>query len=150
MSKKTLALLACLILAPLVVYFLWPSDESRIRALFREGSRAIEQEKIDDVMSKVALTYSDEYGLTYLYIREGMERVFQRLDAIQIEYEITSLAISDTTATAELDVRVIATAGSDTGYAVGEAARPVKMRFFLEKERGSWRVAKTAGLPLNF
>lgn len=150
MSKKTLALLVLLIIAPLVVYFLWPSDESRIRKLFREGSRAIEQEKIDDVMSKVALTYTDEYGLTYLYIRQGMERVFQRLDTIQIEYGITSLSIREQTATAELDIRVIATAGSDTGYAVGDAAHPVKMQFFLEKERGSWRVAKTSGLPLNF
>jgi hypothetical protein len=64
MSKKTVMSLAVLILSPLIIYFLWPSDESRIKKLFREGAKAIELEKIDDVMSKVSFNYTDDHGLT--------------------------------------------------------------------------------------
>lgn len=150
MSRKTIFFLIILILAPVIVYFLWPSDESRIRKLFREGAKAIEQEKIDEVMAKVSFNYTDEYGLTYLYVREVMTRVFQRMDGIKIEYEIVRIDIKETRATAELDIRVIASQGSDTGYAVGDAARPAHMTFTLEKERTTWLVIRTEGLPLNF
>jgi len=137
-------------MAPVIIYFLWPSDESRIRKLFREGAKAIEQEKIDEVMAAVSFNYTDEYGLTYLYIKESMTRVFQRMDNIKVEYEITRLEITDAAAAAELDIRVIASEGNDTGYAVGDAARPVHMKFTLEKQRTTWLVIKTEGLPLNF
>lgn len=150
MSRKTIIFLIILILAPVIIYFLWPSDENRIRKLFREGAKAIEQEKIDEVMARVSFNYTDEYGLTYLYVKEVMTRVFQRMDGIKIEYEITGIDIKDTHATAELDIRVIASQGSDTGYAVGDAARPVHMMFTLDKERTTWLVTKTQGLPLNY
>ncbi|HYQ47976.1 MAG TPA: hypothetical protein VEP69_02820 [Thermodesulfovibrionales bacterium] len=150
MSRKSIILLLLLILAPVVIYFLWPSDESRIRKLFKEGAQAIEQKKIEDVMARVSFNYSDEYGLTYRYIKEGMTRVFRRMDGIKIEYEITGIAIKDTDATAELDIRVIASQGTDTGYVVGDAAKPAHLKFTLDKERTSWLVIRTEGLPLNF
>lgn len=150
MSRKSIIILTLLIMAPVIIYLLWPSDESRIRKLFREGAKAIEQEKIDAVMAAVSFNYTDEYGLTYLYIKEGMTRVFQRMGGIRVEYEITRLEIADAVAVAELDIRVIASEGNDTGYAVGDAARPVHMKFTLEKQRTTWLVAKTEGLPLNF
>lgn len=150
MSRKWLITLALLIITPVIVYFLWPSDESRIRKLFRDGAKAVEQEKIDTVMAAVSFNYTDEYGLNYLYIKEGMTRVFQRMEGITVEYEITRLEIKDAAAAAELDIRVIASAGNDTGYAVGDAARPAHMKFTLEKQRTTWLVTGTEGLPLNF
>lgn len=150
MSKKTIISLALLILAPVIIYFLWPSDESRIKKLFREGAKAIEQEKIDDVMSKVSFTYTDKQGLAYITIKEGMSRVFQQMSGIKIEYEIKTISVKGTAATADLDLRVIASYGADTGYVVGDAAEPAHMKFFLEKERTTWLVAKTEGLQLAF
>lgn len=150
MSRKTIISLALLILAPVIVYFLWPSDESRIKKLFREGAKAIEQEKIDDVMSKVSFTYTDKQGLAYITIKEGMSRVFQQMSGIKIEYEIKNISVKGTAATADLDLRVIASYGADTGYVVGDAAEPAHMKFFLEKERTTWLVAKTEGLQLAF
>ena len=147
MSKKTVLSLALLILSPLVIYFLWPSDENRIKKLFREGANAIEQEKIDDVMSRVSFNYRDEQGLSYLLIKETMERVFAQMSDIKIEYEIKNITFKDTGATADLDLRVIASYGQDTGYAVGDAAEPAHMKFFLEKERAGWLVTRTEGLP---
>jgi len=150
MSKKTVISLAILILFPLIIYFLWPSDESRIRKLFREGAHAIEQEKTDDVMSWVSFNYTDDQGLAYITIKEGMGRVFQQMSGIKIDYEIKNITIKDRTATADLDIRVIASYGEDTGYAVGDAAKPAHMKFFLEKERAKWLVNRTEGLPLVF
>ncbi|MBI5076075.1 MAG: hypothetical protein HZB62_13030 [Nitrospirae bacterium] len=150
MSRRTIIYLVILIISPVIIYLIWPSDESRIKKLFREGAAAIEQEKIDEVMAKVSFNYTDEYGLTYLFIKEGMTRLFQNMDNIKIEYEITLIDIKDKTATAELDVRVLATRGSDTGYIAGDLSKPFHMKFSLEKERTTWLVIKTEGLPLNF
>jgi hypothetical protein len=149
-SKKKVIYLAILVLFPLIIYFLWPSDESRIKKLFREGAEAIEQEKTDDVMSRVSFNYTDDQGLSYITIKEGMGRVFQQMSGIKIDYEIKNITIKDRTATADLAIRVIASYGHDTGYAVGDAAKPAHMKFFLEKERAKWFVNRTEGLPLVF
>ena len=101
-------------------------------------------------MSKVSFNYSDEQGLAYITIKEGMKRVFQQMSGIKIEYEIKNISVKDAAATADLDLRVIASYGEDTGYVVGDAAEPAHMKFFLEKERTSWLVTKTEGLHLAF
>ena len=69
LSKKAIALLFILIMTPVIIYLLWPSDEARIKKLFREGSQAIEKKDLDAAMSGVSFNYRDEYGFTYLYIR---------------------------------------------------------------------------------
>ena len=150
MSKKTIALLFLFILTPIILYFLWPSDESRIKKLFKEGSRAIEKEDLDAVMSKVSFNYSDEYGLTYLYLKESMKSVFQQMSDIKIEYENLNIKVNDKIAKADMDVRIIATIGNDTGYIFGDLPKPVHLKFTLEKERTKWLVTKTEGLPLNW
>lgn len=150
MSKKSIILLFILFALPIILYLLWPSDESRIKKLFKEGSQAIEKEDLDVVMSKVSYNYRDEYGLTYLYIKESMKSVFQQMSDIRIEYENLKIKVNDKTATADMDVRVIATIGNDTGYILGDLPKPVHLKFTLEKERVKWLVTKTEGLPFNF
>jgi hypothetical protein len=150
MSRKTIISLVILIISPVIIYLLWPSDESRIRKLFREGAKAVEQEKTDEVMAKVSFNYADDYGLTYLFIKEGMTKLFQNMENIKVEYEFSRIEIKEKAAVAELDLRVLATHGSDTGYIAGDLSKPFHMKFFLEKERTTWLVTKTEGLPLNF
>ncbi|PJA79621.1 MAG: hypothetical protein CO148_06785 [Nitrospirae bacterium CG_4_9_14_3_um_filter_41_27] len=150
MSKKSIAILFLLILTPIILYFLWPSDESRIKKLFKEGSKAIEREDLDTVMSKVSFNYSDEYGLTYLYLKESMKSVFKQMSDIKVEYENLETKVNDKVATADMDVRIIATIGNDTGYIFGDLPKPVHLKFTLEKERTKWLVMKTEGLPFNF
>ena len=150
MSRKIIISLALLILSPIIIYFLWPSDESRIKKLFREGATALEQEKLDDVMSKVSFNYMDKQGLAYITIKAGMGRIFQQMSGIKIEYEIKNISIKDAAATADLDLRVIASYGEETGYVVGDAAEPAHMKFFLEEERTKWLVTKTEGLRPGF
>ena len=150
MSRKTIISLVILIISPVIIYLLWPSDESRIRKLFREGAKAVEQEKIEEVMARISFNYADEYGLSYLFLKEGMSKLFQNMENIKVEYEFTRIEIKEKAAVAELDLRVLATHGSDTGYIAGDLAKPFHMKFSLEKERTTWLVIKTEGLPLNF
>jgi hypothetical protein len=150
LSKKSISILFLIILIPIILYFLWPSDESRIKKLFKEGSKAIEKEELDAVMSKVSFNYRDEYGMTYLYIKELMKSVFQRMNDIKIEYENLSIKVNNKVATADMDVRIIATMGNDTGYILGDLDKPVHLKFTLEKERVKWLVIKTEGLPVYF
>jgi hypothetical protein len=151
MSKKTIAILFLLLLTPVILYFIWPSDESRIKKLFKEGSAAIEKEDLDAVMSKVSFNYQDEYGFNYLYIKEMMKHVFQQMNAIKVEYENLKINVTDKTATADMDVMVLATISGNTGYVLGDLAKPAHLKFTLEKERSKWSVIKTEGLPpFNF
>jgi len=150
LSKKTIAFLVVLILTPVIIYLLWPSDESRIKKLFKEGSQAIEKEDLETVMSKVSFNYRDEYGLSYLYLKELMKSVFKQMDNIKIEYENVAISVHDDTATADMDVLILATIGSNTGYILGDLTEPVHLTFTLEKERIKWLVIKTEGLPFNF
>lgn len=118
--------------------------------MFREGAKAAEEKRLDDVMSKVSFNYTDEHGLTYLYLKEGLGRIFKELDSINVEYEIKGIEIRDDNATAEVDLRVIARRGQDAGYVAGDAARPLHVKFFLEKERTKWLVARTEGFPAGW
>lgn len=146
MNRRPLVIFVLIALASLLIYLLWPSDERRIRKLFNEGAKAIEEERIDDVMAKVSYNFSDKRGLSYLTLKQAMTRLFQQFEGIRIEYEILDLQVEGETARAKVAVRVIATQGKDTGYFVGDAARPDEMIFTLGKERARWLVTKSEGL----
>ncbi len=149
MSKKSIIILFLLIISPVIIYFLWPSDESRIKKLIKQGAGAIEKGEIDNVMSKVSFNYQDDYGFTYLLIKRVLEEQFKTMSDIKIEYENLKIAVKENSATAELDVRVIATIGNQTGYVIGEIKRPEHLKFTLEKEHAKWLVIKTEGLPFQ-
>ena len=150
MSKKSIALLIVLFISPVIIYLLWPTDESRIRKLFKEGSKAVEARNVDEVMSKVSYNFSDEHGLSYITLKQGIERTFKEMSGIRIEYEIKDIKVKDEKASAQMDIRVIATRGNDTGYFLGDAARPAQLKFSLEKERTKWLVTSVQGLRVEF
>jgi hypothetical protein len=150
LSKKSILFICLLIAIPIIIYLLWPSDESRIKKIFKEGSQAIKEKDIAAVMSKVSFNYRDDYGFTYLYIKETLKTLFQRMESIKIEYENLKIGINDKTATAEMDVRVIATVGNDTGYIMGDMPHPVHLKFTLDKESTKLLVTKTEGLPIAY
>ena len=75
-----------LIVAPVAVYLLWPSDEARIRKLVRLEAQALEAEDMEAVMKGISYNYSDDKGLSYLLIKRILEREFQRLNNIRVSY----------------------------------------------------------------
>ncbi|HMK48450.1 MAG TPA: nuclear transport factor 2 family protein [Thermodesulfovibrionales bacterium] len=149
MSKKTIALIFLVIVLPVVIYLLWPSDAGRIKKLFREGARAIETKDVAGVMSNVSLNYRDKYGFTYLYIKESLKAVFQEMSNIRVERENLTVDVKGKSATADMDVRVIVSEGDETGYVMGDASGPVHLTFTLEKERTKWLIVRTQGLPFD-
>lgn len=144
MNRDYLLLIAALVGA-VALYLFWPTDEARIKKLITEGARAVESEDIDAVTAKVSYNYRDDYGLTYLSLRETLKREFTSLSDIRVEHEKLSIEVKEGKAIAEVDVRVIATVGPTTGFIVGDGRSPVRLRFFLEKERAKWLVVKTEG-----
>lgn len=149
MRKKSVIFLFLLILSPIIIYLLWPSDESRIKKLIKEGAAAIEKKEIDKVMSKVSFNYQDDYGFTYILIKKLLEDQFRTMSDIKVEYENLKITVKKDSAIADLDVRVIATIGNETGYIIGDIKKPVHLKFNLEKERVKWLVTKTEGLKPN-
>ncbi len=147
MSKKTIAFLIIAIAIPIIIYFLIPSEENRIRKVLREGSVAIEKEDIDKTMSKVSYNYKDEYGLSYLYIKEVLKIIFKRFERIRIEYKIIKIYVTENKATVEVDVIVSAYTGENFHYLLGDITNPAHLKFSLEKERGKWLIIRIEGLP---
>lgn len=148
MRKKSVIFLFLLILSPIIIYFLWPSDESRIKKLIKEGAAAIEKKEMDKVMSKVSFNYYDDYGFTYILIKKLLEDQFRTMSDVKVEYENLKITVEKDSAIADLDVRVIATIGNETGYIIGDIKKPVHLKFNLEKERVKWLMMKIEGLRL--
>ena len=146
MKKKKMVVLFSILIAVLAAYLLWPSDERRIRKLIKEGAKAVESGDLDGVMAKISFNYRDDYGMTYLSLKETLKREFQRLSDIGVEYEDLKIRVSDNTALAELNVRVIATSGDETGYLIGDIRSPSPLRLTLDKERTKWLIVKAKGV----
>jgi hypothetical protein len=145
MSRKIILLFA-LMLTPVILYLMWPSDEAQIRKLVKEGIKAIEQEDLAHVMSKVSFNYRDDYGLAYLHVKEYMKKIFQEMNNIKIECENLAIAVHEKTASVQMDVRVVAQVGTDTGYVLGDLPNPEHLMLTLQEERNKWYVIKTEGL----
>ena len=150
MSKKTIISLLILILNLGIFYLVWPSDEARIKKLLKEGISAIEQEDLEHVMSGVSFNYRDDYGLTYLSIKEHMKKIFQQMNEIKVEFENLEIKVHEKTASAEIDVRVVAQVGTDTGYVFGDQPHPEHLMLTLQKEKTKWYVIKTEGLSFKW
>jgi hypothetical protein len=160
MKRKLLIGLLSVLVLLFVLYLLWPSDEARIRKLIKEGAGAVESRDLDGVMSKVSFAYRDDHGVTYLHLKEILKREFDRHSDIQVEYGELKIQIikkggtpgehpspdAPDMAIAELDIRVVATAGTETGYILGDVKTPIHMRFTLEKERMKWLIVKAEGV----
>lgn len=147
MSKKNIAIILFLIVVAVTVFFLWPSDVTRIRKVIKRGTTGFEQKNIEEIMACVSFTYHDEYGMSYLLIKKGVERFLKQLDRIKIEYENLEINVGEKIATAELDVWVIGRRGEHTQYVIGDFDTPLHITFTLGKERMKWLVVGTQGLP---
>jgi hypothetical protein len=97
---------------PVIIYLLFPSDKSKIGKLFRRGAAAVEAKKTEDVMAKVSFNYTDEHGLSYLYLRKALEGVFGGIDRVKVNTrKRASRSAGGHSATADLDIRATASRG---------------------------------------
>lgn len=145
MNKKLIIIFLLFLIPAFALYLLWPSDESRIKKLFKEGAGSIESRDLDGVMSKISFNYRDEHGMTYLFIRETLGKEFKTLSGIHVEYEDLKIRISEDSGIVELNIRVVATIGNETGYIIGDVRTPLHLKFTLEKERMKWLIVRAEG-----
>ncbi len=153
-SWKQGVVILLLIVAPVAVYLLWPTDEARIRKLVRHEAQALEAEDIQAVMKGISFNYSDEKGLSYLLIKRLLQREFEHLNNIRVSYSDLLIEVrDDDTATAVMDLHV--TSG-DTGggteaaprYLLGDAETPVVLNLSLRKEgAGKWIIRSSKWPP---
>jgi hypothetical protein len=87
--------------------------------------------------------------MTYMLIKKILAEQFKSLSSIKIEYENLKIEVKEKLATAEFDMRVIATIGNQTGYIIGDLKTPAHIKLFLEKERARWLVIKTEGIQAS-
>ena len=133
----------------LIAFLLWPSDESRIRKLFKDAAKAAEARDVEGIMSKISYTYSDDYGMSYLMLKEQLKAQFTTLSEIRVEYEDIKLTIAGDKANVELRLRVVATLGNETGYILGDIKTPLTLKITLEKERTKWLITRVERIGGN-
>ncbi len=148
MAKKIFIILSAMAFMIIILLLFSQSDKKRINKLFKEEVKSLETKDVDGVMSGISYNYRDDYGFTYLYIKERLKKEFQRMKDVEIEYENLEIKIDDSRKNAqiEVDVRVIATIDDERGYIIGDIKSPLHLRFHLEKERTKWLIIKTEGL----
>jgi hypothetical protein len=130
------------VMAALIAYFIWPSDESRIRKLFEDAAKAAEARNVDGIMEKISYSYRDDYGMSYLTLREQLKTQFTSLSYIHVEYEEMKINVVKDRAATDLKLRVVATLGNETGYILGDIKTPLTLKITLEKERTKWLVTR--------
>ncbi len=144
MKKSLLAGFITTVVVFMGLYFLlFPSDERKIKRLFREAVSSFEKEDLEGLMKNVSYNYRDEYGFTYLYLKEFLKRIFSTYSNLKVEHENIKLKFSKDSAVIEIDIRVIGTSGEETGYIAGDIKTPLHFIFTLEKERFKWLVVKS-------
>lgn len=136
-------LLVALFVAPIAVWYFWPSEENRIRSLVRAEVAAFEAEDVEGFMKGISYNYSDKRGLSYLVIQRLLEREFAVRAGMKAEYRVREVLVVGERATATVEVRVIADEGGGRGYYYGDG--PVEITLSLAKDAAlRWRIESSA------
>jgi hypothetical protein len=93
-------------------------------------------------MKNVSYNYRDEYGFTYLYLKQFLKRIFSTYSNLKVEHEDIKVKVLKDSAMIEVDIRIIGTLGEETGYIAGDIKTPLHFIFALEKERFRWFVIR--------
>jgi hypothetical protein len=148
--KQGVAILL-LIVAPVAIYLLWPTDEARIRGLIHKEARALEAEDMEAVLKGISYNYSDDKGMSYLLIKRILEREFKKFNNLKISTSAILIEVKkDKTASAVMDLRVTAeTLDQGIRYVLGDADIPAVLNLSLEKSpSGRWLIRSTKWPPV--
>jgi len=139
---KKLVVIGVFAAAALAVILLWPSDENRVRKVFAGAAEAAAARDVDGFMALISYSYRDDFGMSYLALKEQLKSQFALFSNISVEYEEIKPRIEGDKATVLVRLRVVATTGSDTGYVLGDVKTPLALTVELVKERARWFITK--------
>ena len=123
------------------------SDEARIKKGVKEGVEAIEAEDLEKCLRHVSIHYRDEYGLTYLGVKQLLSRIFQEFEAFEIDLGNLQITLLDKgTASAAFDLKVKVSYRGQNGYLLGSGDFSNRVTMSFIKEGRKWRVTRVEGV----
>lgn len=141
---KRIIVISVVIIALIIILF--PTEKKRINKVIKKGSEAILNEDIDSFMDVVALSYKDDYGGSYLYMKKRVERVLSRFDDFEIIIGNMGTTLEDKTAIVDLRVSIIASEGEKRAYLIGDAGGHKAVKVFFVKEPFNWKLERIEGI----
>ncbi len=126
------------------------SEEARIRRGIKEGVGAIEAKDLGKCLRHVSLHYKDEYGLTYLGVKQLLSKIFQEFEAFEIDLKNLQITLLDKgTASAAFDLKVKVNYGGQRAYLIGSGDDSNRIEMSFIKEGGRWKVNQVEGVQAH-
>lgn len=138
-----------LVLSFILINYVFVSDEKRIAKAIDKGEKAIEAKDLEGCMKRLSYNYSDEYGLSYIQVKNFLERFLKEFQEIEIEKEVTNIEVKDDNAKASMSLRVIVTLQGQKGYLIGSSESPENIKMNFEKVRTKWLLNRVEGLKAS-
>ena len=126
-----------------------PSDEDRIRALFEQAARAVEEKRVSDAVSAVSERFSGE-GLDRHGVKQLIAAQVFRGEWVSVSVAGSRVRVEGDAASAAVDV-VMARSGKGTRLSdlLPQDARANRFDCRLEREGGDWRVVSASRRPIS-
>jgi hypothetical protein len=138
-------IIVIIVIAALVFIF-FPSEKKRISSVIDKGRAAIINEDPDSFMDIVALSYKDDFGGSYLYMKKRVEQLFRRFDGFEVGIDNMGTTLEDKTAIVDLRVSMIASEGENRAYLIGDAGGHQAVKLFFVKEPYNWKLERIEGI----
>ena len=129
-------------IAVVAVIFLFPSDKKNIRKVVGAVEQAVVHEDGKALMEQVSFNYADDYGGSYLMLKQRAENLFNIHDDFDVIAEITGIEIIEGKAIVDLNVSLIASNGTNRGYLIGDAGSHRGINVFFEKAKLKWFITR--------
>lgn len=141
MDRRRVAAAIVVVVAGLLVLWLWPSEGARVRRKVEAAGRALEGESVRDLAGCLARDYADESGRSFEEILVAAKVVFDRFDAISIHFLAIDVSVNGPRATARVKVRA---RGTDRGGEASLFSDEDELEFVvgLKQQGGGWLIYK--------
>jgi hypothetical protein len=126
-----------------------PSDEDRIRALFDEAARAVEDRRVSDAVSAVSERFRGD-GLDRHGVKQLVASQVLRGEWVRVSVAGARVRVERDAASAVVDV-VMARSGRGARLAdlLPQDAAANRIDCRLEREGGEWRVVSASRRPIS-
>ncbi|MBN2134766.1 MAG: hypothetical protein JW737_03465 [Acidobacteria bacterium] len=144
-KKAAIGLVVIIVLYVGGSYF-FGSEESKIRDIIEDATRAVNNESVGDLFSDVALEFQDASGIKYLPARYIMTNFFNQTDNVNLRVEIASVNINGKESTAELNLILSGSKGGNSYHILGEPDNPTIIVLRLKKGITGWKIHRTENI----
>jgi hypothetical protein len=144
--KKKFLLAIAVVVALLLVWLLYPTEERRLKNDIKQLRKAVENESIEKVGAYIDVQYRDNNELTRDELIEAIDRFFAEVDSISVQMKGLKVIIDSTTddntvfASCSLGVRVLARYGGERVLAFGGIVKPGSVKARMKKTEDTYEV----------